>query len=146
MSGWWGVALLATLDASLWIMAYRNRRPSAAERRLWAHAASPAARVHSRSFLREGLGRAVLRILAVRLRRFGSAARRRRDADRLVQAGVDWDPALLDVLRLGGAAVGLAAGAIAGWHGRVAGGPFVWTVLAGGLGAGEGGLRVEQRP
>jgi tight adherence protein C len=145
MSGWWGVALLATLDASLWIMAYRDRRPSAAERRLWAHAASTAARAHSRSSLREGLGRAVLRILAARLRRFGSAARRRRDADRLVQAGVDWDPALLDVLRLGGAAVGLAAGAIAGWHGRVAGGPFVWAALAGGLGYLSPGVWVGQR-
>jgi tight adherence protein C len=133
MSGWWTVTGLAAADAVLWTLVCRTSRSAAPDRRLWAHVSRAPVGARRITPLVERIG-AATRWVAVRFGGFGGGARRRRDADLLMQAGLEWDPPLLDIFRLAGAAVGLAAGMTVGRLGHLSGGLVGWTALTGGAG------------
>jgi|GEM_PF-1462434 len=134
MSEWWGVLVLAALDAALWVIGYGGRPPSAADRRLLAYTGRRARERHLPGALWTRLGAPALRGIAVCLRPLSSRARRQAVTDRLVRAGLDWDPVMFDGLTIAGASAGLVTGGIAGSVVGLSGGPFGWMALAGGLG------------
>jgi len=143
VSGWWGTAALAAADAALWTVVCRDRPPSGADRRLWAHVARRPAASAPRPSPAAALAGALVHAASL-LRALGSGARRRRDADLLARAGLEWDPALLDVLRIAGAAAGAGAGAVAA-SGGLPGGLLGWAALAGALGYLGPGVWVGRR-
>lgn len=145
MSDWWPVLILAVLDATLWVIVYGDNRPSAAERRLVAYTARRVGESRPPHALWARVGAPALRGVAVFLRPLVSGTRRRAVADRLVRAGLDWDPALFDGLTIVGASVGLAAGAIAGALAGLPVGPSGSVALAGGLGYLAPGMWVRRR-
>ncbi len=144
MSEWWSVVIPAALDAALWGLVCAERGPSAAGRRLLRYAARRSHEGRPRSMWAHA-GAPALQGLVARLRPLASRARRRQIADRLVQAGLDWDPALFDGLKIAGAAAGLAAGAAAGVFTRLPAGSAGWMALAGGLGYLAPGIWVRRR-
>ncbi len=145
MSGWWGVSALAALDAALWIIVYQDSRPSSADRRLLVYAARTPAGARTHPSLWKRIGTPILRAIAAGLRPFASATRRRLIADRLMRAGLDWDPALFDGLKIMGALAGFSAAAVAASQVTLPGGAVGWMALAGGLGHLGPGIWVRHR-
>lgn len=135
MIGWWGIAALTLLDVVLWGVAYGDRRPSVADRRLWNHVS------HHRHVARAmrvpptaRLWRPVVQGITVCLRRIASVTRRRQEAELLMRAGVDWDPALLDGVKFAGALAGILVVALGRSLGVLPGGFMGWALIAGGGG------------
>ncbi len=134
MIGWWGVAALTLLDLALWRIAYGVGRPSVADRRLWNHVSHRHAAQPIRVAPMARLWRPVVRGITVCLRRIASVTRRRQEAELLLRAGVDWDPALFDGVKFAGALAGVLAVALARSLGVPPSGLAGWALIAGGVG------------
>src|SRR5579875_3674384 len=106
MKRWWVVTTLSVLDAVLWGLGYWNARPSRVARRLRRYVARSPVPVRPKP-----LGQHFMKSLSrfgAFLRQFSSDNRRRGQNDLLERAGIDWDPELLDAVRV--TAVGAGAG------------------------------------
>ncbi len=145
MSGWWGIAVLAVVDAVLWVIVHRDARVSGADRRLLVHAGRRGSARPPRPSVWERVGAPALRSVAACLRPFASPVRRGRIVDHLMLAGLEWDPALFDGLRIAGAASGIGAVALVGSRLALPGGSSGWMALGAALGSLAPGTWVRSR-
>ncbi len=134
MFGWLAVTMLAALDAMLWGIVLRDTHPSPADRRLLVYVSRRAEDARTPPSLWVRAGGPVLRYAVSCLRPLASPARRSQISDRLARAGLEWDPAVFDALKIAGAAAGFAGAAIAGSHVVLPGGSPAWMAIAAGLG------------
>jgi len=135
MMGWWKVAALSLLDLALWGIIASEPRPRAADRRLWDLVSRRrSAGRPERALPAKRLGRLAVRGVAAGLRRITSSARRRRTADLLARAGIEWEPVLYDAMKLAGGISAAFAAGMAGGLGVLPGGALRWALLAGGAG------------
>jgi len=145
VTAWWDVWALGALDALLWAAASHADGSSDALHRLRRHVAGPAAGERRPSPLLRRLGRPVSTRAAAALRRLTSNARRRRAAERLARAGVDWTPETLDGLALA-SGIGTAAAVAALAHlGGLPGPWFAWGGCGGAIGYLQPGGWVRRR-
>ncbi|HLJ61581.1 MAG TPA: type II secretion system F family protein [bacterium] len=145
MTGWWDVWGLGALDALLWAAARGEEPSSPALRRLRRYLSDrrPTERRAPSLWRRVGQPAGTRAVLA--LRRLTSQARRRRAADYLARAALEWAPETLVALALAsGAALALAAPAIV--HLSGAPGPdWAWGAFGWGIGYLQPGLWVRRR-
>ncbi len=134
MIGWLAVSVLAALDAILWVVILGGTPSSPAERRLRAYAARDPQGPRMPPSLWARAGGPVLRFAVACLSPLASPARRSQMRERLMRAGLEWDPATLDALKIASAAAGLAAAAAAGAHAVLPGGSPAWMAIAAGTG------------
>lgn len=133
MVGWSGVVALAALDVALWVIVHRTGE-SSADRRLQKCVARQSAGVRPHPSLWARIGGPLLHSAAACLRPLASPARRGLMVDRLMRAGLEWDPALFDGLKLAGAVVGAAVAVVVGSRAVLPGGSLGWMVVAAGVG------------
>jgi tight adherence protein C len=115
MKRWWVVTTLSVLDAVLWGLGYWNARPSRVARRLRRYVARSPVPVRPKP-----LGQHFMKSLSrfgAFLRQFSSDNRRRGQNDLLERAGIDWDPELLDAVRVTAAGVGAVLVGTMGYFG-----------------------------
>jgi tight adherence protein C len=144
MMGWLEVWALAALDVILWIIARQHAYPSAADQRLNKYAGPYAHDTRTQPSLWIRIGRPLVQYAVAGLRPLASPTRRARMVDQLTRAGLDWDPAVLDALKIAGAAAAIAAAAVVG-HAHLPGAFAGWMTLAGGLGYLAPGVWVRSR-
>jgi len=127
---WWDVWLLAVLGALALAAARPPRVPDAALRRLRRFAAADASHERRRPTPIDRFARLTGGTTAAWLRRASSEGRRRRTADRLARAALEWEPETFEALALAtGAAAALAAWTLVRLLG-LPGPPLGWSACA----------------
>lgn len=145
MTGWWDVWGLAALDVLLWTAARGAGRSSPALRRLRRYLSDrrPTARRVPSMWRR--VGQPAGARVALALRRLTSQARRRRAADGLARAALEWAPETLVALALASGAALAVAAPVAAHLGGVPGPDWAWGAFGWGIGYLQPGLWVRRR-
>jgi tight adherence protein C len=144
MIGWWTTLALICLDLILWGL-LQSGRPSAEDTRLWVHASPRSIRLAQMASPVARITRPLIRGVTVPLGRMIPAGQRRRESDRLLQAGLDWDPALFDAVKIAGGLAGIVSALLARILAPLPGGLWRWMALAGGFGFLTPAIWIRQR-